>query len=176
MACRRTSDKPLLERMMTQLISAQMGYVAEWNGQCSWLDHYPNHKDIVATLSYQWKLLCRNMCARTLLRLSTTISCTFCRTNPYELFKSHVTYRQIANKSRTKSQNLNVCRLVLQLPLPTPLEPGILSREWRCSWSNADRRCSNYIWMIRNSLPIKVRLVLEIWRQSLLSVSPCNVP
>ena len=24
----------------------------------------------------------------------------------------------------------------------------VLSREWRCSWSSADRRCSNYIWMI----------------------------
>ena len=27
----------------------------------------------------------------------------------------------------------------------------LLSGEWRCSWSSADRRCSNYIWMI-NSL------------------------
>ena len=26
----------------------------------------------------------------------------------------------------------------------------MLSREWRCSWSNADRRCSNYIWVINN--------------------------
>ena len=26
----------------------------------------------------------------------------------------------------------------------------MLSREWRCSWSNADRRCSNYIWVIDN--------------------------
>ena len=26
----------------------------------------------------------------------------------------------------------------------------VLSREWRCSWSNADRRCSNYIRMINN--------------------------
>ena len=24
----------------------------------------------------------------------------------------------------------------------------VLSREWRCSWSSADRRCSNYIWVI----------------------------
>ena len=27
----------------------------------------------------------------------------------------------------------------------------VLSREWRCSWSSADRRCSNYSWVI-NSL------------------------
>ena len=26
----------------------------------------------------------------------------------------------------------------------------VLSREWRCRWSSADRRCSNYIWVILN--------------------------
>ena len=26
----------------------------------------------------------------------------------------------------------------------------MLSREWRCSWSSADRGCSNYIWVINN--------------------------
>ena len=26
----------------------------------------------------------------------------------------------------------------------------VLSWEWRCSWSSADRRCSNYIWIINN--------------------------
>ena len=26
----------------------------------------------------------------------------------------------------------------------------VLSREWRCSWSSADRRCCNYIWAINN--------------------------
>ena len=26
----------------------------------------------------------------------------------------------------------------------------VFSREWRCSWSSADRRCSNYIWVIDN--------------------------
>ena len=26
----------------------------------------------------------------------------------------------------------------------------VLSWEWRCSWSSADRRCSNYIWVIDN--------------------------
>ena len=24
------------------------------------------------------------------------------------------------------------------------------SRKWRCSWSSADRRCANYIWVINN--------------------------
>ena len=26
----------------------------------------------------------------------------------------------------------------------------VLSWEWRCSWSSADRRCSNYIWVINS--------------------------
>ena len=26
----------------------------------------------------------------------------------------------------------------------------VLNREWRCSWSSADRRCSKYIWVINN--------------------------
>ena len=26
----------------------------------------------------------------------------------------------------------------------------VLSREWRWSWNSADRRCSNYIWIINN--------------------------
>ena len=28
----------------------------------------------------------------------------------------------------------------------------VLIWEWRCSWSSADRRCSNYIWVINNFL------------------------
>ena len=31
----------------------------------------------------------------------------------------------------------------------------VLSREWRCPWSSADRRCSNYIWVINNSIAYK---------------------
>ena len=26
----------------------------------------------------------------------------------------------------------------------------VLSREWRCCWSSTDRRCSNYIWVIKS--------------------------
>ena len=38
------------------------------------------------------------------------------------------TYCKICNISGTKSQNLNDSRLVLQLPLPNPLEPGVKFR------------------------------------------------
>ena len=40
--------------------------------------------------------------------------------------------------------------------------------EWRCSWSSADRRCSNYIWVINNLHASKVRLILETWRYVLM--------
>ena len=54
---------------------------------------------------------------------------------------------QTSNISHTEFQNLNVSHLVLQLSLPNPLKE-VLIWEWRCSWSSADRRCSNYIWGI----------------------------
>ena len=34
----------------------------------------------------------------------------------------------------------------------------VLSGKWRCSWSSADRRCSNYIWVIDN--------LIAYWRAS----------
>ena len=37
-------------------------------------------------------------------------------------------YRKISNIRRTKSQNLNDSRLVLQLSLSNPLKPGVKSR------------------------------------------------
>ena len=41
---------------------------------------------------------------------------------------------------------------------------GGFKREWRCSWSSTDRRCSNYIRVISNLLPTKVHLKLEVLR------------
>ena len=60
-------------------------------------------------------------------------------------------YRKISNIRRTKSQHLNDSHLVLQFSLLNPL----LTREWRCSWSSADRRCSNYIWVVNDYIPYK---------------------
>ena len=37
-------------------------------------------------------------------------------------------YRKSSNIRGTKSQNLNESRLVLQLPLPNPVKPGVQSR------------------------------------------------
>ena len=58
--------------------------------------------------------------------------------------RSTIFYRQLSHIRRTKSQNLNVFRLVLQLSLPNSLKL-LLSREWRCNWGSDDRQCSNYI-------------------------------
>ena len=41
---------------------------------------------------------------------------------------NNMIYRQISNISRTKFQNLNVTRLVLQWSVPNPLKPCVKSR------------------------------------------------
>ena len=57
-------------------------------------------------------------------------------------------YRKISNIRRTKPQTINVSRLGLQLSLHNIYWNQVWSGWWRCSWSSADRRCSNYIWVI----------------------------
>ena len=42
----------------------------------------------------------------------------------------------------------------------------VSSREWRCSWSSADRPCSNYIWVINNFIASKGK----VWRCSHLLI------
>ena len=40
----------------------------------------------------------------------------------------------------------------------------VLSQEWKCSWSSADRRCSNYIWVINKFIAHLSSLVQnQIW-------------
>ena len=43
----------------------------------------------------------------------------------------------------------------------------VLSWEWRCSWSSADRRCSNYIWVINNCIAY---YILEVLRYLFVSI------
>ena len=40
----------------------------------------------------------------------------------------HSNYRKISNIGHTKSLNLNVSHLVLQLSFPNPMKPGVKSR------------------------------------------------
>ena len=46
----------------------------------------------------------------------------------------------------------------------------VFSREWRCSSSSADRRCSNYIWVINSFITYqdvtRAWLILVVWRYS----------
>ena len=59
-------------------------------------------------------------------------------------------YRQLSNIRRTKSPNLHIF-LVLSCSCLCPIHwSQVLSREWRCSWNSAEKRCSIYIWMINN--------------------------
>ena len=52
-------------------------------------------------------------------------------------------YRPTSNTSRTKFQNLNVSRPVLELSLPNPLQPGVKSRI-KMQLSRADGKCRYY--------------------------------
>ena len=58
-------------------------------------------------------------------------------------------YRKTSSISRTKSKNINVSCIPCSC-LRSIHWSQVLSWKWRCSWSSADRRCSNYIWVINN--------------------------
>ena len=47
----------------------------------------------------------------------------------------------------------------------------VLSREWRCSWGSADKRCSNYIWVINNLFAYKGASYIRDLTVSLTQVS-----
>ena len=74
-----------------------------------------------------------------------TISCT-----EWNHWPSANEYCQTSNLRHTKSQTLNVPPLVLQLSKCLIHWSQVLSREWRCSWGSADKRCSNCIWVSNN--------------------------
>ena len=59
--------------------------------------------------------------------------------NPHDWTITKKTIRTTIHENFSKMKNSKVDRWALSL-----------SREWRCSWSGADRRCSNYIWVINN--------------------------
>ena len=61
------------------------------------------------------------------------------------LSASHA-YRENSNISRTKSQNLNVSRLVLPLSVPNPLKPDVKSR---MNMYLEQRRLPHNIWVMK---------------------------
>ena len=83
-------------------------------------------------------------------------------------------YRKLYNIRRTKSQNLNVSRLGLQLSLRNILKPSVtLRREWRCGWSSADRRYSNYIRVVNNLLKLHGNVFFVLARYKKIVTISC---
>ena len=83
-----------------------------------------------------------------------------CRSRPQsltydlQLLLQRCMYRKISNIRRTKS----ITQMLLDSAcscLCATYWSQVLSGEWRCSWSSADRRCSNYIWVINNLIAYK---------------------
>ena len=72
---------------------------------------------------------------------------------------------RISNTRGNKLQNLKFWMfLVSSCSCLWPIRWNqVLSREWRCSWSSAGRRCSNYIWVINNFIATKVRGYILFW-------------
>ena len=64
---------------------------------------------------------------------------------------SAVLSNQTSRIRRTIYKNWSVSRIVLQLSCAI-FWSQVLSRDWRCSRTSADRRWSNYIWVINNCI------------------------
>ena len=73
-------------------------------------------------------------------------------------------YRKTSNISHTKYQNLNFLTSSWSCLCPIHWSQ-VLSWEWRCSWSSANRQCSNCISVINKFIAYrKVWLILEFWQ------------
>ena len=87
---------------------------------------------------------------------------------------SYWMHHQTSNKRGTKPQKLNV---LSRLAVVVAQSSQVLSREWRCSWSSADRRCSNYIWVISNCIAyLGVAYIRGLMALYLVSAVWCSVP
>ena len=95
---------------------------------------------------YNWKLNCH------VTDFAITCECTDCwndnlrsRWSRQSWYRDN--YRKTSSIRLTKSKKyifpVSSCRCLCLIHWSQ-----VLSREWRCSWSSADRRCSNFIWVI----------------------------
>ena len=63
--------------------------------------------------------------------------------------RGKITYRQTYNMISNATNPNTSMLLVSSCSRLCPIHwSQALSRKWRCSWSSADGRCSNYIWVI----------------------------
>ena len=75
----------------------------------------------------------------------------------------------MSGKNRTNGSP-GLVRKILDWP-----QPGqVLSRGWRCSWSSADRRCSNYIWVINRLFAYQDATYIRGLTVSLACCSPAH--
>ena len=59
-------------------------------------------------------------------------------------------YRKSSSIRHNKSQNLKYLLSSLEVVFAPFHWIQVWSREWRCTWTSTDKRCSNYIWVISN--------------------------
>ena len=57
-------------------------------------------------------------------------------------------YCKVSNIRRNQIPQLKCFSSRFVVVFAQSIEARFLRRKWRCSWSSADRRCSNYIWVI----------------------------
>ena len=87
------------------------------------------------------------------------------------VYVCYVCYPQTCNRSRTKSQNLNVSRLVLQLSLLNPLKPGVQSENEDVVGAAPPGNAPTTSEWSTILLPVRVRLIIEFWRYVSLQIS-----
>ena len=76
----------------------------------------------------------------------TKLPLWFCCNEKLIKYFMELNYHQFSNIWNIKSQNLSIsCSCLCAI-----YWSQLLSRDWRCTWSSTNRRCSNYIWVISN--------------------------
>ena len=86
--------------------------------------------------------------------------------NPLQGLHMSNEYRYTCNIG-VPTQNLNVSFCSCLCPIHWS---QVLSQDWRCNWSSADRRCSSYVWMMNNVIAYQVAFCirgLTIWQERL---------
>ena len=97
-------------------------FVVELVVTWKWVNNFTPHfvEDVITypCWNWIWSVLEKWIPGRVML----TCKCLF------QINSQQYSYQKTSSISRTKSQNLNASRLVLQLSLPNPLKPGVKSR------------------------------------------------